>query len=503
MRGRRVALLLGAALSAGLTPALAAGAAQAAPLAADAPGRLDAYERQHPTWQRCAADAPAEFECATVQVPLDYRDPGGRRIEVAISRIKAADSHRRRGVLLLNPGGPGGPGLGLPWELDSSFPQSVKDRFDRIGFDPRGVGRSTPVDCGLTADEYNIFRPHRTFDANVAWARGVADKCRAHAGDLIPYVTTRNTARDMDVIRAVLGEKRISYLGLSYGTALGAVYTQMFPTRADRFVLDSSVGPDMMWRGQFRSWAPEAQAEFRRWTRWTAERSATYHLGDTPDEVAAGFRDLIARADRDPIVLGGTPVNGVQIRQTLRPMFATVAEAAKWVVVVKQGAAGEPTPELPQASPPDPSASLTVVCGDVDWPRDVQRYRADSARDSVRYPVFGDLASGIMPCAFWAGPREPVTVVDNRVPALIVQNEWDPATPLSGARSMHRSLKGSRMITVDEGEGHGVYLFAGNRCADETTTAYLVTGRLPGADVTCRAQADDRRVASPPSARLG
>ncbi|MFI6585128.1 alpha/beta hydrolase [Embleya sp. NPDC050493] len=498
MRRRRLAPLLAVAVIAGLTPTLAAGTAGAAPVPADQSGDLGAYARQHPNWQRCGADTPASFECATVRVPLDYRNPTGRAIDVAISRIKAANPAERHGVLLLNPGGPGGPGLGLPWEMDATLPQPVKDRYDRIGFDPRGIGRSTPVRCGLTREEGTLLRPYRTFDSNVAWARTVADKCRARAGDLLPYITTRNTARDMDVIRTVLGERRISYLGVSYGTALGAVYTQLFPSRADRFVLDSAVDPDRMWREMFRIWGSEGEANFRRWAQWTAERSDTYHLGDTPARVTATFRDLVARADREPIVVGTTPLDGARIRDNYRPMFATVAEAAKWVVILKQAAAGEPTPELPGTSVdgPDISGTWSVVCGDVRWPSDPWRYRVESALDTIRYPLYGDHTSGITPCAFWNAPREPLTVVDNRVPTLIVQNEWDSQTPLVAARSMHRALEGSRMITVDGGEGHGVYTYSGNRCADEATTAYLVTGRLPARDVTCQAGPDDRRVAS-------
>ncbi|MET7298857.1 alpha/beta hydrolase [Embleya sp. NPDC005575] len=415
---------------------------------------------------------------------------------MAISRIKAANPARRHGVLLLNPGGPGGPGLDLPWQMEAQLPQDVKDRYDLIGFDPRGVGRSTPVACDLTPEEQRAFRPDRTFDANVVWARTVADKCRAHSGDLIPYITTRNTARDMDVVRTVLGEHKISYPGVSYGTALGAVYTQMFPTRTDRFVLDSAVDPKRMWRGMIQVWGPEAEPAFQRWAKWTAERSATYHLGETPKEVAETFWNLVYRADRDPIVIGTTPLDGAQIRDEMRPRFFTVADGAKWVAILKRGAAGEPTPELPKppAGRSDAIAALwSVVCGDATWPHDPWRYRVDSALDAIRYPIYGDYASGITPCAFWNTPREPANVVDNRVPTLIVQNEWDPQTPLVTAQAMHRALKGSRMITVDEGEGHGVYTYTGNRCADQATTDYLVTGRLPTRDVTCQAGPEDRR----------
>lgn len=270
MRLRRLitpAIALG--LTAALFPAAPGAAATASPAAPT--GRTL-------TWGTCGPDLPPNVECAVLPVPVDYRNPGSRTIEMAVSRIKAADPAKRRGVLLFNPGGPGGPGLFYPLWMAETLPRSVKDQYDLIGFDPRGVGASSPLACGTTTrDERLTFRPYRdaTFAKDVAWARDLAAKCRAITPD-IAHFTTRNTARDMDRLRAALGERRISYFGLSYGTYLGAVYTQMFPERADRFVLDSAVDPKRVWRGMVQNWASEAEPAFRRWARWTAERSSTY-----------------------------------------------------------------------------------------------------------------------------------------------------------------------------------------------------------------------------------
>lgn len=463
------------------------------------------YTRQKLHWQRCGADTPAALQCTSFKVPLDYRDPGGRRIEIVASRLRSTAPDRRRGVLFSNPGGPGGAGVTLPLALAETYPKSVRDRYDFIGLDPRGIGRSTPVSCGLAPDEMFLMRPLRTFDANVAWAERFADKCRAKSGDLLPHITTRNTARDMDVLRALLGERKISYYGISYGTALGAVYTQLFPGRADRIVLDSGVDPDGMWREMFRRWGPEVEPAFARWAKWTAERSATYGLGDTADEVAGTFWGLVRRADREPIVIGGTPFTGAQIRDALRAEFFTPRSGAHWVGVVKKAAAGEPVEIPPVEGPTEESISAlwSVLCGDAAWPRDPRKYLADSVRDAARYPLYGDFAAGIAPCAFWDAPVEPATRVDNRVKSLIVQNEWDSQTPLKAAQSLHRTMKGSRMVTVDEGEGHGV---AGlNHCADALSVTYLTTGKLPAGDVTCLAdpQAPTRSpLVAPPANRL-
>ncbi|MEV2251585.1 alpha/beta hydrolase [Streptomyces sp. NPDC050147] len=502
MQRRPLVPLLAVSVMAALAPGLAATEATASPSARSAPAPATAaglrpYTQQKPVWERCGSDTPAALRCATLKVPLDYRAPGGKQIDIAISRLKTSAPGKRHGVLLSNPGGPGGPGLEMPLELDRQLPQRVKDQYDLIGFDPRGVGRSTPVQCGISGEENTLLRPLRTFDKNVVWAKTVADKCRSKEGDALRHITTRNTARDMDVLRAVLGERKISYYGVSYGTALGAVYTQLFPRRADRIVLDSAVDPKRMWRGMFRVWATEVEPAFARWTKWTAARDATYGLGGTPAAVSKSFWDVVARADRDPIVVDGTPLDGAGVRELVRRDFFTVRDGAERVVQLKEAAAGGSAKSLEPAEPaqePDISATMAVVCGDASWPRDPETYRRDSIRDAARHPLYGDFAAGVMPCAFWDKPVEPATEVDNRVPALIVQNEWDSQTPLVTARALHRQLKGSRMVTVDEGEGHGVY--STNPCADLAADSYLATGRLPAADVTCRATPGERRAAS-------
>ncbi|MFF6794198.1 alpha/beta hydrolase [Streptomyces filamentosus] len=462
---------------------------------------LAPFARQKPRWSRCDAQAPAEFECATIEVPLDYARPGGRRLDLAISRVKATSPRDRRGVLLINPGGPGGQGLDMPLYIGAQLPDAVKRRYDLIGFDPRGVGQSSPVSCGLNAEEMDWQRPYKaaTWDKDVRWARTVAEKCRARNGAVLPHLTTRNTARDLDVVRAVLGEKKISYLGYSYGTYLGAVYTQLFPRRADRFVLDSAVDPARIWRGMFQVWAEGAEPAFTRWTRWTAERDAAYGLGDTPDEVRTAFWDLVARADRDPVDLDGRLWTGDAIRAE-RPLFFYPAYAADAVARLKAAAEGR-TPAPAPATAPDrallPSfaravpednmdASFwSVVCGDTRaWPRDPEQYRRDALRDKAAYPLYGDFASHIKPCAFWGNGSEPATRIGNTVRALVLQNEWDSQTPLVSGQGLRRVMKGARMVTVLDGEGHGVY--GSGSCADATATAYLTTGRLPALDTTCR-----------------
>ncbi|MBW5482768.1 alpha/beta hydrolase [Streptomyces bambusae] len=514
MRMRRFAPLLAAGVFAALAPALAPAQASAAPTAPTAPtatAPTPEYLTQKLDWQRCDPDPqlPASYECATVKVPLDYRRPQGQKLDLAVSRMKAADPAKRRGVMLLNPGGPGGPGLDLPVLFDTALPKEVREQYDLIGFDPRGVGRSSPISCAMTDGEMDFLRPYKPekFAEDVAWAKAVADKCRAQSGAVLPHITTRNTARDMDLVRAVLGERKISYLGYSYGTYLGAVYTEMFPHRTDRFVLDSGVDPARAWRGMIQVWAEAAEPAFQRWARWTAERSGEYGLGETPDAVSKTFWDLVARADREPVVIDGQKFDGDALRSA-RALFFYPKEAAQFVQAVKAAAEGRTPPQgLPgrfrrAAEPAQDNSSAVfwaVVCGDTDaWPRDPEQYRRDAVRDKERYPLFGDFASNIMPCAFWDRPVEKATAVNNRTPVMTVQNEWDSQTPLSSGEGLHRALKGSRMVLAAGGEGHGVYLFDEASCANAPVTAYLATGRLPYEDVTCTTPpAEGRRLTGP------
>jgi pimeloyl-ACP methyl ester carboxylesterase len=494
-----MAPVLAVGITATLVPALA-------PAQASAAEPLKRFENQQPAWHRCDTSMPASFQCATIEVPLDYARPGGKTLKLAISRMKTSVPGKRHGALFFNPGGPGGEGLDMPVYMKEVLPKKIREQYDLVGFDPRGVGRSSPLTCGLTGPEQNIEHPYKaeTFSNDVKWARTVADKCRARNGDRLPYITTRNTARDMDVIRAVLGEKKLSYLGYSYGTYLGGVYAQMFPQRTDRFVLDSAVDPARVWRGMIQIWAEGTEPAFTRWTRWTAQHHRVYKLGATPAKVKKTFWDLIARADRSPIGDGDDKLTGDDIRAMLRPAFYSPKEAADAVVDLKKTADGRtPSHRSPAADdrrearrpmasaaqpPADNGAAVfwTVVCGDTDaWPRDPEQYRRDAIRDKAKYPLYGDFGSNITPCAFWDKPAEPVTAVDNKVGLLTVQNQWDSQTPLASGLGLHRALKGSRMVYVKGGEGHGVYGNPGS-CADRTVNDYLSTGRLPAEDVTCK-----------------
>ncbi|MDQ1655612.1 MAG: hypothetical protein QOD41_695 [Cryptosporangiaceae bacterium] len=520
-RARWIATAAGAATlvaGAGIASAGPASAGETATAGgtASAPALPASITAQKLAWTRCTPDLPATYQCATIKVPVDYQRPAGATLDLAISRYATSVPGKRHGILTFNPGGPGGSGLDMPVFMNDELPQSVRDQFDLVGFDPRGVGASSPITCNLTGDETSWLNPYKpqTFAKDVARARTVASKC-AKAGSTIPYITTRNTARDMDVLRTVLGEKKLSYLGYSYGTYLGAVYAQLFGSKADRIVLDSSVDPALAWRGMVQSWAVGSKPAYDRWARFTAAHDAKFHLGTTPDAVGKVFWGLVAIAEKKPINYMDSDWTGDEIRFTSRSGVFFPAQLADFVAGLKQAAAGQPV--SPASGSPaaalvrltrstaaakatrtavaDPPADngdamfMAIVCNDVtNWPRNPETYRRDAIRDKKRYPLAGDVTSNILPCAFWTVPHtEKSSVVANRVPIMTVQNEWDPQTPLYTGLGMHRALKGSRLVFVDEGEGHGVYSSAGNTCAYAAVNAYLSTGTLPATDVTCKA----------------
>jgi pimeloyl-ACP methyl ester carboxylesterase len=454
-------------------------------------------------------------QCATLQVPLDYADPNGRKIAIAVSRVRAANPVSRRGVLLLNPGGPGGSGLDLPELFAQLLPRSVLDRYDLIGFDPRFVGASTPVSCGLSDEEaFQAYVPLEQpggFAATTALMRRVADECASAAGDLLPFATTANTARDMDQIRQALGEAKISYLGYSYGTYLGAVYAALFPDRTDRFILDSSVDPDWVWRQQFRAWGSAGTIRFPDFAGFAAANNATYHLGKNATAVRNLYLHLLQRLKSHPVHFpSGFVLNGPLFQEiTFSELYyddELPALAEFWQMVNALKDTDVPGAALSQAFQTlrprgaldgepldnDVASGLAILCDDVAWSRSTVDYQRELASDSRRYPLFGALGSNIWPCAFWQSPpvEPPVAITpDGPTNVLMLQNRRDPATPYAGALGLRAAFGDrARLVSVDQG-GHTVYTTTPNGCANEIATAFLADGTLPDGDVSCPAGA--------------
>lgn len=449
-------------------------------------------------WGPCPEDiASPRLECSTLDVPLDYRHPDGRRIEIAISRLASDNASKRRGVLLTDPGGPGGSGLGYPAVLAASgMPQEVLDSYDVIGFDPRGVGRSTPVTCDLTQEQQyrGNFAPYAhtaadvTREAGYAWT--VANQCAtSRTAWMLPHITTANTARDMDRIRAALGEPKVSYLGHSYGSYLGAVYTTMFPRRGDRVVLDSNLGPGGYDSTAMRLFARGLEDRFPDFAEFAAAHPE-YGLGATPEQVTAKFFDLAKRLEEKPVQgVDGTAFRGV----TFERLYADVLmpHLAEFWQAVDTDRPLPPSLPLPRNLENLMAARFYVICGDTRWPGAVREYQRNVVVDRLRYPMLGGSTASIGPCAYWPTDRvEPPVRIGDRGPSnvLMVQNERDPGTPLAGARELRRAFgQRATMVTADQG-GHGVYPFGGNACANDAATVFLTTGQRPARDLDCAAE---------------
>jgi pimeloyl-ACP methyl ester carboxylesterase len=380
-------------------------------------------------WGKCptgVAPGAPQLRCAKVPVPLDYSKPDGRKIEIVISRLASAKPAERRGVLLLNPGGPGGAGLAQPAELVAlGLPATVSAAYDLIGMDPRGVGHSSPVSCGFRADdEYAAnIPPYAENSAAVAAqakiVKRVAAQCAANdKHGLLPHISTANSARDMDRIRIALGEQKISFFGASYGSALGSAYASLFRDRTDRIVLDSNPGTTSLDRAAVRRFGLGMEQRFPDFAKFAAERHASYGLGRTPVEVRRNFFALAEQLDRKPV----DGIDGATFRlhmfaglygDSRFPLMAQIWQslARSDVAAVRRQRTNSLLPSV-RARPglsagqatdgaaPSPydnafSSFLAVTCNDTAWPTDVVTYQRDVAKDRQRFPMFG--AAGAKP----------------------------------------------------------------------------------------------------------
>ncbi|WP_157745445.1 alpha/beta fold hydrolase [Nocardiopsis gilva] len=464
---------------------------------------LRSFYAQEPSWNPCDGEGPGGLECAEITVPMDYSKPEAEKIRIAISRRKASDRDHRRGILLLNPGGPGGSGLGMPGFLGD---QRVGEVYDLIGFDPRGVGRSTNLNCSAPdAEEYEL--PSRPTDAQLhnftEAARTQEEGCDRTAGSLRPHITTANTARDMDVIRGALGEDKTNYLGYSYGTYLGAVYGSLFPDRLDRSVLDSSVHPDRIWRDDWKAVGPATTENVDRFAEWAADHDDKLGLGKDAKAVRGLIEDLAQRLHEQPF--GG-------LTRTDFDLF--VGDLARWqgewdlfadtLTKLRDGAPEEGSDDEPDADAQDAAEAVDQVAAasrdrlmngtynailcEADWPTDLDVYYDDMRNYRENHPYgWGVAVVAPNPCTFrsYTPPEKPVTLERAGYPTgVVIQGEYDPQTPYEGGPAMAKRLHDNLIIVKDDGN-HGYYGGPDYDCVTEQIDDYLIDGILPGSATTC------------------
>ncbi|MPY63127.1 alpha/beta hydrolase [Streptomyces spongiae] len=477
---------------------------QATAVTGDDPASLRRFTGQRPRWTACDHKEldEAGARCATIRVPLDYRNPEGRTLTIGFSRIKATDTRNRIGLMMHNSGGPGGTTLDMPLMDAPAMGKELAARYDLIGMDPRGVGRSSPLRCGTSGHWLrSAGYDEEGFRAQARYEADLVKSCQRTYGKDLSYLqhfSTRNTARDMDLLRAVLGERKTSYFGISYGTYLGAVYARMFPARVDRLLLDSAIDPAQWYVTGFREATAANEEYLDAVAAWAARRHGTYGLGDTAAKVRATVESVARQAARTPLKVGPYTADGQQVPQVLGMTmaddrdFARTAETIKVLHDAARGRTVEPTETLSAAlGPPSDeqeiqnSLQMALQCADRSAPRDLSWYRRNVERSRATAPVFGPVFNGVHPCAFWPGkPVEPPMTDGNDLPGLIVQATGDTRTSYANGQGLHRKMPNSRLITL-KAQVHGVYGLYLNRCVYDQVNDYLRTGDLPARDTVC------------------
>ncbi|WP_129305957.1 alpha/beta hydrolase [Streptomyces sp. L2] len=456
-------------------------------------------------------DAPDSLRCGTVTVPLDYAHPDGTRIKLTVSRIRATgkDPHdgghpmARQGALVYDPGGPGASGVSFP--LIGALPawKRIAAAYDLVGYAPRGVGRSAPLSC---TDPKHFFhapsqapaRPSAAYKRErVTRAKAYARGCAQQSGSRLRYFTSLNNARDLDVLRAALGEDRLTFMGASYGTYFGALYATLFPSHVRRMVLDAPVNPDPA-RIWYRDNLDQSAAFEGRWAdfrAWVARHDDVYGLGRTAAAVLRGYDTARRRLAEKP---AGGKVGPGQLQDTFLTAGyyddAWPSRAAALSAYLK----GDPKP-LVRLAAPDPATAAeaengnavytAVECNDAPWPTDWAVWDRDNTRLARTAPFeTWDNAWMNLPCAYWPAPRQrPLdvrTAPGELPPVLLLAAERDAAAPYAGALEMNRRLSGSVLVTERDAGTHGIG-GGPNRCVDAYLDAYLLQGRLPARNAAC------------------
>ena len=448
-------------------------------------------------WHSCSVSGIG-MKCASLSVPLDYAHPTGRKITLALSMIPAtAPAAKRQGDLLVNPGGPGGSGRYLAAVVGFGLDHAVASEYNIIGFDPRGVGASVPAlhcDPSFFAGVRPNYIPasHAAEQVLINRAKVYAADCEHRFGWLLPYMTTVDAAKDMDSIRAALGQSKISYFAYSYGTYLGQVYATLFPQRVRRMVLDSTVNPAGAWYNDNISQDYAFQGRQEAFFSWVASHNDTFGLGTTRAKVqAAWYRargDLAAHPISGPNgpMIGPDEYDDTFLQggydNALWPGLATALSA-----YLQNGSTERIRSEyrsLGAQNENEFAVYNAVECSDVNWPRNWARWDTDTRHVYATAPFEAwDNAWFNAACAFWPvhGPAQPLHIKGAGLPGiLMIQGTLDAATPYRGAQVAHRLLPSARMVVVKGGGNHGQSLSQPpNICVNNYLNAYLGTGALP------------------------
>ncbi|MDQ1694941.1 MAG: hypothetical protein QOJ03_294 [Frankiaceae bacterium] len=441
------------------------------------------------SWRPCHSLFGAQ--CGFISVPLNYAHPNRKHIKIAVSRVRHTSSAGAyKGVILVNPGGPGAPGRSYA-TLGQDVPKHVGDDYDWIGFDPRGVGASRPA-LRCVHDYFHVNRPDyrpRTSALLHKWkhrSRHYAQRCAAKHPALIRHMTTAETARDMDQIRLALGVDRISFYGFSYGTYLGQVYATLFPNHLRRMVLDSTVDPRRVWYGANLDQDIAFDRNITTWFKWVAKYHAHYHVGATEKAVEHRWYAILDQLAAHPA--GGkvgpdewtdTFLWAGYYRSTWKTLghdFSRYVHGGHWRAVADFYAFYN--------SPGDDNGYavyLAVECTDAPWPQRWSRWQSDGDRVYAKAPFLTwDNAWFNAPCLYWKAPaRKPVHISGSSTQSvLLIDETHDAATPFEGSLEVRRRFLRSSLISEPGGGTHADSL-SGDDCVDNRIADYLRSGKRP------------------------
>jgi pimeloyl-ACP methyl ester carboxylesterase len=491
------------AVAASQTTAANRAAAPLAPLPATIPDALKRYYEQKLVWHDCGSGG---FQCTTMKAPLDYGHPvAADDLTLSVTRKRATGPGQRIGSLLVNPGGPGGSAVDYAQIAAARYPAPVRARYDIVGMDPRGVAHSDPVVC-LTDRQMDAFTqvdndPHNQSEINAISAadKRFADGCEQRSAKLLPHISTIEAARDMDILRSLLGDARLNYLGKSYGTMLGATYAGLFPSRVGRLVLDGAMDPSLSALEESRTQAEGFETAFQAFARDCAQHTGC-PMGQTTDAAGRYIVSFLSNLDAHPLPTGQSR----QLGESLGTSGLIEAMYAKqlWPVLRLALAAanrGDGGPLLALSDQyyersSDGSYSNLMYANAAVNCLDLPPATRSTADVEAVLPAFRkasphlgpDFAWMTLSCASWpvkATGRPMRIEAKGAAPILVVGTTRDPATPYAWARSLASQLSSGHLLTY-RGDGHTAYA-SGNDCIDTAVNLYLLEGRIPPPGKTC------------------
>lgn len=449
-------------------------------------------------WRDCGSG----FQCATIQVPRSESDPTQGVLSLALIRRPAERQADRIGSLVINPGGPGGSGITFVRDGGAQFPKAIRERFDIVGFDPRGVDASSPVRCVEGRDPLTDLDPSpdtaKEREALVAQARVFADECERLNADLLPFLSTDAVVDDLERIRQALGDETLTYLGFSYGTLIGSMYADRYPDRIRAMVLDGAVDPSLSAQQIRTGQAAAFEAALGRFFRDCAARpKCLFHEGGRTRQA---FDALMAKIDRKPLPikryagrrkvgpgLAFSAVLGAMYDRDYWPALALALAAAKagdgrYLVAISDPFRGRNS-DGSYSNQTD--AYFSTTCLDLPASTATDDYDAFAARLSKTAPRFRAVAYNDLPCAFWSVPpqRTPAPAKGAGAPPIVVVGStFDPATPYAWSQALAKQLESAALVTR-KGDGHTAYFTS--KCIRSSIDAYLLELTVPKAGLTC------------------